>query len=199
MKNIKKVIASVLFLNFSMALSGCSSFKPPTGPAAEAPTDSAAVAYPPAPLAIMDREMTMVDGSKMKLADKRGKVLLVNLWATWCAPCIEEMPDLVKMHEELGPQGFEVIGINTETTEGSIIEELDARIKAFIGEHSLSYANGYMPEGMFDEFAKLSKLAGIPQSIIVDREGKLRGVFAGGGKKNVDKMWETSRKVVAGN
>lgn len=197
MTKLRISISTFLLVIPALVLSGCSGGS--VQPGAEAPAESSSVAYPPAPMVVMEREMTTVDGSTMRLADKRGKVILVNLWATWCAPCIEEMPDLVKMHEELGPQGFEVVGINTETFEGSTIEELDGKVKAFIAEHGLNYQNAYISDGMFDEFAKLSRLAGIPQSFVIDREGKLRGVFAGGGKKNVEKMWETSRKVVSGS
>lgn len=156
------------------------------------------VVYPPAPSAILERKVAMVDGSEMALTEKRGKVLLVNLWATWCGPCIEEMPALIRMQEEFGPQGFEVVGLNTETTEGLTVEQLGPKVKSFIEEQGLNYPNGYIAEGMFDEFAKLSKLAGIPQSIIIDREGRLRGVFAGGGEKNIAKMRETAEKVLGG-
>jgi thiol-disulfide isomerase/thioredoxin len=158
--------------------------------------DTGAVVYPPAPASIMEPELTAVDGSKFSLSGRKGKVLLVNLWATWCGPCIEEMPDLVKMQEELGPKGFEVIGINTETNEGFTVEELKPKIDDFIVEHRLNYPNAFIVEGMFDEFVKLSKLPAIPQSIVVDREGRLRGVFTGGGAKNVAKMRETAEKVV---
>ena len=155
------------------------------------------VEYPPLPASVSGAEMAMVDGTKFRVADKKGKVVLINLWATWCGPCIEEMPDLIKMQNELGPKGFEVLGLNTEMDPDADFAATDRMIKGFIVEQGLNYPNAYITGEVQNELVKISKLAAIPQSFLVDREGRLRAVFTGGGKKTIEKMWESVRKVAS--
>src|ERR1044072_4771232 len=73
--------------------------------------------YPPAPSAIMQNENKLLDGTTFKLEDKKGKIVLVNLWATWCGPCIGEMPHIVEMQEKYKDKGFEVIGLDSDEGE----------------------------------------------------------------------------------
>lgn len=146
--------------------------------------------YPPAPKALMENQIRRLDGTTYSLNDKKGKVVLVNLWATWCGPCIGEMPHLNEMQERLGPQGFEVIGLNTD-------DEAKTDIDIFAEKQKLNYELGWADGKLMNEFVKLSRLQGIPQSILINRDGQLTGVFTGGSKKTIDKMKETVEKVVA--
>ena len=70
--------------------------------------------YPPLAEKAANAEMKNLDGTMTKVTDRKGKVLLLNMWATWCGPCRGEMPALVKMQEEHGPKGFEIIGLSSE-------------------------------------------------------------------------------------
>ncbi len=156
----------------------------------EKPKDENAKNYPPLPEAIATAEIKMIDGTSFKMTDKKGKVVLLNLWATWCSPCREEMPELVAMHEKYKDQGFEVIGLDSDDAETA------EQIQDFGKEMKLTYPLGFADEELFRQFVKISNLPGIPQSILVNRDGKMTGVFTGGGRKVVDKMKQTVEKTV---
>jgi thiol-disulfide isomerase/thioredoxin len=156
---------------------------------AEAPPEKKKINYPPAPSAIMQADVKNLDGTNFKLQDKKGKVVLVNLWATWCGPCIGEMPHLVEMQEKYRDKGFEIIGLNTD-------DESKADIEAFAAKQKLNYQLGWADGTMMNEFVKVTKLAAIPQSLLINREGQLTGVFTGGGPKVIGQMKETVEKIV---
>lgn len=190
-RTTSSVVASALLVPICLFVLGCSG-------ASEVKTPSSdKVEFPPLPTAVSSAEMAMVDGTKFTIGDRKGKVVLLNLWATWCGPCIEEMPDLIKMQNELGPKGFEVLGLNTEMDPDADFAATDRMIKGFIAEQGLNYPNAYITGEVQNELVKISNLAAIPQSFLVDREGRLRAVFTGGGKKTIDKIWESVRKVTA--
>lgn len=147
--------------------------------------------YPPLASAVAQADMKNLDGSTSKVADRKGKVLLLNMWATWCGPCRGEMPSLVKMQDEHRDKGFEIIGLNTDDGDTKeMVEDFAAELKL---NYTLVWADTAMQNGLL----KISNFNGIPQSFIVDREGNLRGVFRGGGKAEVKKMEELVAKVVA--
>jgi thiol-disulfide isomerase/thioredoxin len=197
LKNLALFI--VLSLAFS-ALTSCTSTQ--TAPAGNetstAPSNSTGqppekkkVVYPPAPSVIMQSEAKNIDGTTFKLEDKKGKVVLVNLWATWCGPCIGEMPHLIEMQEKYRDQGFEIIGLDTD-------DESKEDIEAFAAKQKLNYQLGWANTEMMTEFVKLSKMNGIPQSILINREGQLTGVFTGGSPKVINSMKETVERIVTG-
>ena len=88
--------------------------------------------YPPIATAVAEADIKNLDGSTWKVADKKGKVLLLNMWATWCGPCRSEMPTLVKLQETHGEKGFEVIGLNTD-------DETVDDINKFASDMKLNY------------------------------------------------------------
>lgn len=147
--------------------------------------------YPPLASAVAQSDMRNLDGSTLKIADLKGKVLLLNMWATWCGPCRGEMPALVKMQDEHRDKGFEIIGLNTD--DGDTKEMIDD----FAAELKLNYTLVWADTAMQNALLKISNFNGIPQSFVVDRDGNLRGVFRGGGKSEVKKMEELVAKVVA--
>lgn len=146
--------------------------------------------YPPLPEAIATAEFKMIDGTTFKMADKKGKVVLLNLWATWCGPCREEMPSLIEMHDKYKDKDFEVIGLDTDE------DETVEMIQDFAKEMKLNYPLGYADGKTFMQFVRLTGLQGIPQSILVNREGKMTGIFTGGGPKVIEKMKQTVEKTV---
>lgn len=147
--------------------------------------------FPPLAAAVAQAEMRNLDGSTSKVGDMKGKVLLLNMWATWCGPCRGEMPALVKLQDEFRDKGFEIIGLNTD--DGDTKE----MVEEFAKEMNLNYTLVWAPTDMQAGLLKISNFNGIPQSFVVDRDGNLRGVFKGGGKPEIKKMEELVAKVVA--
>jgi thiol-disulfide isomerase/thioredoxin len=145
--------------------------------------------YPLAPAAVLNTEIKNIDGNVFKVADLKGKVLLLNLWATWCGPCREEMPQLVAMEDEFKAKDFKVIGLNIDN-------ETPEKIQPFAERMKLNYELAWADENLYRGLLKVSKFDGIPQSFLLDREGRLRGVFLGGSQKVIRQMRENVEKVV---
>lgn len=150
---------------------------------------------PPAPNArplsaeITEAELKEIKGATFKLSDKKGKVVLLNFWATWCGPCRGEMPVLVKLQDQFREQGFEVIGLNTDD------EPVD-KINPFAEEMKLNYTIVWSTGAFQSELLKISKFPGIPQSFLIDRDGNLRAVFTGGSPDTIRKLEENVTRVV---
>lgn len=145
--------------------------------------------YPPIPVAVATTEIKNLDESTFKLEDKKGTVVLINLWATWCGPCRGEMPHLIEMQDNYGGKNFEIIGLDTD-------DESVEDINKFVEQMKLNYKIAYADGTLMRELVNISKFQGIPQSFLIDREGRLRGVFLGGGKNVIEKMKTTVEKVV---
>lgn len=150
--------------------------------------------YPAPPASIAQAEIKMIDGATFKLEDKKGKVVLFNLWGIWCGPCIAEMPHLIELQEKHKDNGFEVVGLNVGDADGET--ESEEAIKVFAEKQKLNYQLGYSDRKLFEEFIKISKMAGVPQSILINRDGKMTGVFTGGGPRVIKSMKETVDKTM---
>ncbi len=105
--------------------------------------------------------LTDLQGKTWSLSDLRGKVVLVNFWATWCPPCRKEMPDLEALYQRFGAQGFVVLAISDEEA---------GKVTPFIAERGITYPVLLDPGRKVNE---LFQVEGIPKSFVYDREGKL--------------------------
>jgi peroxiredoxin len=104
-----------------------------------------------------------LEGQNWTLKDPRGKIVLVNFWATWCPPCRKEMPDLEALYQQFRERGLVVLAITDED------KKLD-KVKQFIAEHKFSYPI------LLDAGRKVNELfqvEGIPKSFLYDRDGRL--------------------------
>ncbi|MBI4458833.1 MAG: TlpA family protein disulfide reductase [Acidobacteria bacterium] len=116
-----------------------------------------------------DFELSALDGATVRGSDFRGKVVLVNFWATWCAPCLIEIPWFLEFRKQYGPQGFEVVGI--------AIDDPDVeKVKKFVSERKMDYPVGLGDEKIMDAFGGI---IGLPTTFIVDREGKFYSLHRG--------------------
>lgn len=109
---------------------------------------------------------TAPDGKPVRLGDFKGKTLLVNLWATWCAPCREEMPALDALETKKGSDKFEVITINIDTGD-------DNKPKAFLSEIGVKSLDLYRDAsmGVFNDLKQKNLAFGLPVTMLVDKEG----------------------------
>ncbi|MFN8535346.1 MAG: TlpA disulfide reductase family protein [Dehalococcoidia bacterium] len=106
--------------------------------------------------------LSLFDGSSLRLDDLRGKVVLVNFWASWCGPCIEEAPVLERAAKQYADRGVVVLGIDVWDT--------DQEARAFLQRYGISYRNGVDPTGAI---AIDYGVGGVPESFFVDRNGTL--------------------------
>ena len=141
----------------------------------------------------MDADFVDIDGKTFRLSDYKGKVLLINLWATWCGPCRPQMTKLNDLQNSYRDEGLEVIGLDIGDAVGK--PEGVPQIKAFARRLGINYYLGRSPKATTDQVNKLTKAPVVPQSILIDRVGRLRGVFIGSGSEihramqsNVEKL-----------
>ncbi|MCS7308172.1 MAG: TlpA family protein disulfide reductase [Aquificaceae bacterium] len=108
-----------------------------------------------------------LDGRTLKLSELRGKVVLINFWATWCPPCKEEMPIFEKEYKRCKDKGLEILAVNMDSSERALSE--------FLKEKSYSFKVVRPTE----ELEKELKLMGFPTSYLLDREGKVYRIKLG--------------------
>lgn len=118
-----------------------------------------------APQALADMNFQDAEGKPVALSDFRDKVVLLNLWATWCVPCREEMPALDRLQQKLGGPGFEVVAL-------SIDRVGTAAVRQFYEQFGVRALAIYVDSSM-DASSKL-KTVGLPTTIFIDRAGRER-------------------------
>jgi thiol-disulfide isomerase/thioredoxin len=153
----------------------------PNSTSNNAPSGSGSSAPPSAlPESVMQASINMLDGQKSKLADYSGKVLVLDLWATWCGPCKQEIPYLVEMAKEYKGRGVEVIGLTNEDP------QTDAEIvKDFSKRYNINYPIGWADAEMQ---AGLMRGPAIPQTLIIGRDRKVVKHFRGFSPRMVSQM-----------
>jgi thiol-disulfide isomerase/thioredoxin len=136
----------------------------------------AANAFVSVPQQLREARLQTLEGQPLKLSDYAGKVLVVNLWATWCGPCRAEMPELVKLNKEYKERGLVVIGLATKYNEHNDAEGA----KAFARSQNVDYKIIW-DDGSFA--APLVQIVHghdvIPQSFVISRDGRIVKHFEG--------------------
>lgn len=104
-------------------------------------------------------------GRTRRVSDWQGKVVICNFWATWCAPCREEIPMLVDLRAQYAAQGFEVLGIAVDNA---------ANVREFAAKYPISYPVLIAEAGGLDLIRKLGNTAGaLPFTVVLDRRGEI--------------------------
>ncbi len=148
----------------------------PTPVNANAPAPASAPAAPPTladlPPAVSVAPLKDAKGASFKLADFFGKVQVVNLWATWCGPCRQEIPELVKLHKEFHSRGVEMIGLTTENPDASA-----EKVRKFIQDFQVDYRIGWAPGEVAAPLMQGHEA--IPQTFVISRDGWILKHFVG--------------------
>jgi len=110
-----------------------------------------------------------LDGNMVSLADYRGKVVLLNIWATWCLPCVEEMPSMEKLHRELQDEDFEILAVSIDESGADVV-------RPFMKKHNLSFSALTDTAGAMKS---LYRITGVPESFIIDKDGIVAEIVIG--------------------
>jgi thiol-disulfide isomerase/thioredoxin len=138
----------------------------------------------PIPKAVPEIHFQDKDGRTRTLAEFRGKVVLLNIWATWCAPCREEMPTLDRLQAELGGPDFEVVALSIDRGGFDVITK-------FFAEVGVKHLAMYLDSDM--NAASALSAVGLPTSLLIDRDGTEIGRLIGSAKWDAPEMVEFIR------
>jgi cytochrome c biogenesis protein CcmG/thiol:disulfide interchange protein DsbE len=127
---------------------------------------SAPVANDVLPTSVMTKELKTLDGKSFRLGDYAGKVVVLDIWATWCGPCRLEIPHLVALSSEYKSRGVEVIGLTTEDPESD-----EEKVRDFAREFKINYTIGWIEGNTFLAISRGNSV--IPQTFVIGRDGRL--------------------------
>jgi thiol-disulfide isomerase/thioredoxin len=173
-------LAFIVACNSSAPTNSTASDNTPRGatqPRTQPPLPPIASAHGPSSSSTTDaprtaaQSWTMLDGRRVQAADYKGKVLVLDFWATYCPPCRDEVPHLVALQKRYGAQGLNVVGLNVGGDDDR------PKVPAFVREFGIQYPLGYPDEAMSSVvFANDDR---IPQTYVFDRNGRLVKRFIG--------------------
>jgi peroxiredoxin len=113
-----------------------------------------------------------LEGRPVSLADLRGEVVLLNIWATWCPPCLEEMPSMQRLHQRLGGEGLRVVAVSIDAGRGGVDSggRPGGDVASFVRRLGLGFTVWHDPAG---EIQRIYRTTGIPESFVIDRDGTI--------------------------
>ena len=154
-----------LIVVLAISLAACQGERERTEPTSSTPTETLASDEPPNVGESMPAYVAVrLDGSTFDVANEKGKVTLLNIWATWCGPCRYEIPELEALHRAHAPRGFQVVGVSIDN-----VDSVSA-VRSFVADRKISYPIVLDPQG---HLTTMFQTVAIPMSILVDRQGTI--------------------------
>ena len=132
-----------------------------------------------------DFTLKAVTGEDINLSDLRGKVVLLDFWATWCGPCMQSIPELVRLQEKYGDKGLVVVGVSMDTAAQADDNQLKKFMRTFNIKYPVARDDGKVSLAYFGDSP-----AAIPTMHIISREGKIVKTIVGFEPGNVEKQVE---------
>jgi thiol-disulfide isomerase/thioredoxin len=152
-----------------------------------------------------------LNGKPVKMADLKGKVVLLDFWAVWCPPCIKTIPHLKDWHTANKEKGLVVIGLTSyyeqigfDKESGKPMrlqtklnkEQEQAMLKDFAAHHKMEYLIQTAPQADMEKISEAYKVEGIPQAVLIDRKGNVRMVKVGATEENAKALEEMIKKLI---
>ena len=106
-----------------------------------------------------------VDGKPLSIVGFKGKVVLVDFWATWCGPCVRELPNVIKAYEKYHDKGFEIVGVSLDQDESTL--------RAFLKKNKMTWQQYFDGKGWQNKVSTKYGIGSIPATFLLDKEGKI--------------------------
>lgn len=144
-----------------------------------------------------DFTVTNLEGEPVRLSDHHGKVVLLNVWATWCGPCLEEMPSMQRLYESLEGEDFEILAVSIDAPLGQrdVFGRLGGDLAEFAANLGLTFPILHNPSG---DIQQTYQTTGVPESFVIGRDGIIYKKVAGGTQWDAAVNEELVRRLLAG-
>ena len=153
----------------AVLIAGCKNSSEPRASAESQPSAPAAVKAPAAEYRkAPDFTLQSIAGSALSLSSYRGKIVIIDFWATWCGPCVSEIPGFIRLKSKYSPQGFEIIGISVDRDRSAVVN--------FAKEKKINYPIVFADSRVQSDYGGIR---GIPTTFIIDRQGRIRDKVVG--------------------
>ncbi|HXI03514.1 MAG TPA: TlpA disulfide reductase family protein [Candidatus Saccharimonadales bacterium] len=148
-----------------------------------------------APVEYFSQDIPLISGGQLSAEDLKGKILVIDVWGTWCGPCRRVIPHLIDLQNRFGSRGVMVIGISAE--QGDSEEEAAKKVLRFASEVGINYKLGIFDADLYQKIRSLMRFEGdeftVPSTFVVDRDGAVIARYPGyfyGQEKEIARLLE---------